>query len=545
LHLSAVAKRELARQVAPRYREARRRGKAMILAEFMAATGDTRKHANRLLLSPPSPTGPIRRPRQRRDGPAVTEALVVAWHAADRVCAKRLVPFLPELVPSLERHGHLVVDAATRAQLLALSSATADRLLRPARTPARGRGATRRGALLKHQVAVRTFAQWDEARPGFMEADLVAHCGGAITGAFLHTLVLTDVATAWTECFALRHRTPSAVVAALDRARQLLPFPLLGFDSDDGGEFLNAELLADCARDGITFTRGRSYHKDDRCFVEQKNGAVVRHLVGYGRYTSERSYRQMTELYRAARPYVNFLQPSMKLQARRPRGEPGTKRRYDQARTPFRRLVASGVLPAETERRLGAIVEALDPVRLLRQIERLQAALWRCAEADGSEATEAAPVAAVRFDIDACASPATPETAAEEGWPSSRRGGWMRQRTRKPLGPRTYRTRPDPFAAVGGEIEELLGADPAQTALAVFAQLRHRHPGVVPDGQLRTLQRRVTEWRARTLLVFDDSWLAQEPLAGRDWPPPLVAAGATITAAPPGDNDSALSGVRA
>jgi hypothetical protein len=527
--MSAVAKRELARQVAPRYREARRRGKATILAEFVAATGYTRKHANRLLLSPPSPTGPIRRPRQRRYGPAVTEALLVAWHAADRICAKRLVPFLPELVPSLERHGHLVVDEATRARLLALSSATADRLLRPARTPARGKGATRRGALLKHQVAVRTFAQWDEARPGFMEADLVAHCGGTITGAFLHTLVLTDVATAWTECFALRH---------------LLPFPLLGFDSDNGGEFLNAELLAYCARDGITFTRGRSYHKDDQCFVEQKNGAVVRHLVGYGRYTSERSYRQMTELYRAARLYVNFFQPSMKLQGRRPRGEPGPKRRYDQARTPFRRLVASGVLPAETERRLGAIFEALDPVRLLRQIERLQAALWRCAEADGSEATGAA-LAAVRFDIDACASPATPESVGEDGWPSSRRDGWMRQRARKPLGPRTYRTRPDPFAAVGGEIEELLDADPAQTALALFEQLQRRHPGIFPDGQLRTLQRRVKEWRARTLLVFDDSWLAEEPLAGRDWPPPLVAAGATITATPPGDNDSALSGVRA
>jgi hypothetical protein len=245
--MSAVAKRELARQAAPRYWEARRRGKAMILAEFGAATGYTRKHANRLLPSPPSPTGPIRRPRQRRYGPAVTEALVVAWHAADRICAKRLVPFLPELVPSLQRHGHPVVDEATRAQLLALSSATADRLLRPARTPARGKSATRRGALLKHQVAVRTFAQWDEARPGFMEAGLVAHCGGAITGAYLHTLVLTDVVTASTECFALRHRTPTAVVFALDRGRQLLPFPLLGFDPDNGGEFLNAERRASTA----------------------------------------------------------------------------------------------------------------------------------------------------------------------------------------------------------------------------------------------------------------------------------------------------------
>jgi hypothetical protein len=161
-----------------------------------------------------------------------------------------------------------VVDAEVRAQLLTISSATAERLLRSARAPARSTGTTRRGALLKHQVAVRTFAQWDEARPGFVEADLVAHCGGMIAGAYLHTLVLTDVATAWTECFALRHRTQAAVIIALDRARQLLPFQLRGFDSDNGSEFLNAELIAYCARDGITFTRGRSYHKDDQCFVE-------------------------------------------------------------------------------------------------------------------------------------------------------------------------------------------------------------------------------------------------------------------------------------
>jgi hypothetical protein len=266
--MGATAKRELARQVAPRYRDAGRREKSMILAEFVAATGYTRKHAIRVLLSPAPSGGPIRRPRQRRYGPAVSEALHVAWNAADRICAKRLVPFLPLLVPSLERHGHLVVDAEVRAQLLTISSATAERLLRSARAPARSTGTTRRGALLKHQVAVRTFAQWDEARPGFVEADLVAHCGGMIAGAYLHTLVLTDVATAWTECFALRHRTQAAVIIALDRARQLLPFQLRGFDSDNGSEFLNAELIAYCARDGITFTRGRSYHKDDQCFVE-------------------------------------------------------------------------------------------------------------------------------------------------------------------------------------------------------------------------------------------------------------------------------------
>ena len=172
--------------------------------------------------------------------------------AADRIRAKRLVPFLPDMVASLERHGHLAVAADVREHLLTISPATADRLLRPLRVPVRGTSTTKRGVLLKHQIAVRMFADWSDARPGFMEADLVAHCGGGVAGAYLHTLVLTDVTTGWTECLALRFRTREAVVVALDRARQLPPFPLLGFDTDNGGEFLNADLFAYCAREAIT-----------------------------------------------------------------------------------------------------------------------------------------------------------------------------------------------------------------------------------------------------------------------------------------------------
>lgn len=277
--LSATAKRQLARQVPPRYRAAGRRGKSMILGEFVVATGCTRTHAIRVVLSPPTSTGPVCRSRRGRYGAVVFEALAVAWHAAGRVCDKRLVSVLAVPVSSLERHGHLVLDEVTRVQLLTVSSALADRLLRPLRTAARTKGPTRRGALLKHQIPVRTFAEWDDVRPGCMEADLVAHCGGTIIGAVLHRLVLTDVATVWTECFALRHHSPATVIFAPERARQLLPFVLLGFDSDNSGEFLNAELLADCERDGITFTRGRSDHTDEQCVVEQKHGAVVRHQL--------------------------------------------------------------------------------------------------------------------------------------------------------------------------------------------------------------------------------------------------------------------------
>jgi hypothetical protein len=159
------------------------------------------------------------------------------------------------------------------------------------------------------------------------------------------------------------------------------------------------------------------------------------------------------------------------------------------------------------------------------------------------EGAEGTADPAVRFDIDACASPTGDDSGAAPEWPTSRRGGWMRQRARKPLGPRTYRTRLDPFAAVNSEIEQLLAADPERTGRAVFAELQRRYPGVFTDGQLRTLQRRVKEWRTRTLLVFDDSWLGEEPLAGKQWPPALTVATATSTPQPPTDARQVSTGV--
>jgi hypothetical protein len=214
-----------------------------------------------------------------------------------------------------------------------------------------------------------------------MEADLVAHCGYRAEVAFLHTLVLTDVATGWTECLPLLYRTQESVVHALEGMRQLLPFPLPGLDTDNGSEFLNAELFAYCERSQITFTRVRPYKKNDQCFVEQKNGSVVRQLVGYDRFEGGTAYRQLNELYRAVRLYVNFFQPSMKLRAKRREGA-RVHRRYDEAQTPFQRLTRAGVLEQRVQEPLQAIYVALDPVQLLRQLRALQDALWRHAILD-------------------------------------------------------------------------------------------------------------------------------------------------------------------
>ena len=351
--MSFLAKRELLAQIAVRYQEAKRLQKTVILDEFVAATGYARKYAMRLLTHPLAPPAPkIQRRRERQYGPAVQQALISAWSAANFVCGKRLVPFLPELVAALERHGHLAISEEAREQLLSISAATVDRILKPLRqgTGCRGLATTRAGTLLKHRVPVRTFADWNEQQPGFLEADLVAHCGHSAEGSFLRTLVLTDIATGWTECLPLLHGSQEAVLQALGRARQLLPFPLLGLDTDNGKEFLNEQLLEYCRRESITFTRGRAYKKNDQCFVEQKNGSVVRQLVGYDRFVGERAYRQLTELYRAARLYVNCFQPSMKLLSKKRDGAKVT-RKYDAAQTPYQRLLGSGTPSAHCRRR--------------------------------------------------------------------------------------------------------------------------------------------------------------------------------------------------
>jgi hypothetical protein len=515
--MSHQSRRELLAQVTPRYREADHPQKTLILDEFLASTGYARKYAIKLLTAPVVPPAtPISRPRARSYGAEVQEALVTAWAAANFICAKRLVPFLPELVAALERHGHLSLSNETRIQLLAMSPATADRILQPRRQEAglRGIGTTKAGTLLKHQVPVRTFADWSDERPGFVEADLVAHCGTSAEGAFLHTLVLTDIATGWTEWLPLLHRSQEAVIEALKRARQLLPFPVLGLDTDNGSEFLNGQLIAYCRQEKITFTRGRAYKKNDQCFVEQKNGVVVRQLVGYDRFEGQRAYEQLVELYRAVRLYVNFFQPSMKLLSKKRDGAK-VSRTYDSALTPYQRLVNVAVLPEAAAGRLESFARALDPVLLLRQLESLQDALWRHVAFTG------APCPVKLAAIPAPGVPEPPRPLPTD--PLAPRPKRRYRRSGKPRAPRTWRTHPDAFASVWGEVTVWLGAEPDRTAKELFQRLQALHPGAYTDGQLRTLQRRVKEWRKQALLTFDDRWLEEDLLAQTILPRPLQA----------------------
>jgi hypothetical protein len=368
---------EYAEALRRRYFKASRKGKGKMLDEFTQVTGLHRKAAIRLLNRQGQPVASKRRGRKRKYGTGVTEALRAVWEASDRLCSRRLQPFLPEMVKILRRHGEQQIDGAMEGLLCGISPATIDRLLRPHRRLGgrRGLSTTRPGSLLKSSIPIRTFADWQENKPGFMETDLVAHCGESTEGFYLNTLCAVDVASGWTECLPVWGKGQERVGGAIHRMRQHLPFPLLGLDSDNGSEFINQHLFSYCQRGKITFTRSRAYKKNDSCHVEQKNGNVVRRLVGYDRYTSKAAYQCLERLYAGVRLYSNFFQPTMKLVSKTRHGAKVHKV-YDSARTPYQRLLAAGMLTEAKKQELAAIYHHLNPVHLLKQINENLESLW-------------------------------------------------------------------------------------------------------------------------------------------------------------------------
>jgi hypothetical protein len=349
-----------------------------------------------------------------------------------------------------------------------------------------------------------------------VEADLVAHCGADIEGGYLYTLTLTDIATGWTECLPLLHRSQEAVVAALQRARTLFPFPMLGIDADNGGEFINEVLVAYCAQEQITFTRGRPNQKRDQCFVEQKNGAIVRQVVGYDRFVGEHAYRQLTELYRALRLYVNCFQPSMKLLSKE---RDGKKVRcvYDPAKTPLQRLLLSGVLPAEMQQELTEVAQALDPVRLLHQLELLQQAVFCCAV--GCAPFLSSPLSDLLhvFSVEECTAGKLPEERKAPDPTAGLETLYREQERRKRvLGWR--RTHKDPFDGEWEQIMSWLIANPERSSGDIFRELQRRSPGRYQPLQIRTLQRGMRKIRAYLLETREEQW-QDEVIHGRSSPP--------------------------
>jgi hypothetical protein len=381
--MSLQARRELLAAVGPRYRSSNKAQKRRVLDEFTAATGYQRKYAITVLNRPPAAAQEkrLRKTRPSTYDATVQKALKSLWEIANRPCGKRLAPFLPEMIQALERHGEMPWDKKLKDKLAAISPATTDRLLKEARASAgtHGKTTTKPGTLLKHQIPIRTFSEWDDDRPGFFEADLVAHCSDSTGGDYLYTLTLTDIATQWTECLALRNRSQMAVSEAIAAARKQLPFALLGLDSDNGAEFINHTLLRYCQEEKITFTRCRPYKKNDQCHVEQKNWSIVREHVGYDRLETEQEWCLLRALYTSLRLYVNFFQPCLKL-VYKERSGAKVKKRYDKAQTPYQRLVAGGLLTNDQALALKEQYESINPAQLWRLLGKAKERLWQTAK---------------------------------------------------------------------------------------------------------------------------------------------------------------------
>lgn len=489
--LSVTSRQELMESLRAQYRSGSRVDKCRILDEFVAVTGYHRKHAIRLLKLGRGARPAVTRARPRRYGNAVAEALVVLWEVSDRVCGKRLKALIPTLLDALERHGHLQLDQDVRGKVLSASAATIDRLLVLPRSGSAPRRRRRSGptTAIRRRVPLRTFADWEDPVPGFVEVDLVSHSGERASGSFAQTLTLTDVASGWTECVALVVRDGALVAEALTKLRRTLPFPLRGVDTDNGSEFLNEIVIAYCHDHAIEFTRSRPYRKNDQAWVEQKNGSVVRRLVGYRRLEGLAAVGILARLYEVARLFVNFFQPSFKLASKSRVGARVTKR-YHLPATPCARLLASEAVPEEVKDKLRAVASSLDPLRLLDEIRTMQRHLAELA---------AGGVPAVPTSRD-------PEL---ETFLTSLRTAWQRGDVRPthavpPKPSRDWRTRVDPFEHAWPLVRRWLEAEPDRTAKELFHRLQVLQPNTFPDKQLRTLQRRVQAWRtteARRLIL--------------------------------------------
>ena len=375
--LSMATRKQVTKEMAQRYVRARKRERGRMLDELCALTGYNRSYAARLLRlrarAPARPAGARRRDRGRIYGPETREPLRRCWAVAGGICGKRLAPFLPELVAALERHHEIELSGEQREKLLAVSAATIDRLLAGERRRAslRGTSGTKPGSLLRSQIPVRTFAEWDHTQVGFVEVDLVGHDGGSSRGDYCQSLDLTDVASGWTEVRAVANKAQRWCFEALQLIEQRLPFALLGLDSDNGSEFINAQLARYCSEHQISFTRSRPYRKNDNCYVEQKNWTVVRRTVGWARYDTEAELATLNRLYEVLRLYVNYFQPQVKLIAKERSGA-RVRKHYDAPTTPYRRLLALEALTPPLARRLEEEYLALNPAALRRQITHLQ-----------------------------------------------------------------------------------------------------------------------------------------------------------------------------
>jgi hypothetical protein len=476
--ISRQARAEVLRALRERYQQAAKQEKTKVLDEFVAVAGCHRKHAIRLLTTNGSAgPGAVAGGRKTYDE-AVREALIVLWEAADRICGKRLKAVLPSLVAALEEHGHLALDAAVRRRVLLASAATIDRLLVNVRNNTSRRKKRKTSTKPSRQVPIRTFADWKEPSPGYLEVDFVAHGGSSVEGIFVWSLAATDVCSGWTEVVPLVAREQSLVAEGLEVMRRQFPMPILGIDTDNDSAFINETLLAYCQQQKLEFTRSRAYQKNDQAWIEQKNGSVVRRFVGYERFSGLVAGQCLAQLFQAVRLYVNYFQPSFKLQSKVRVGAK-VKKLYHKPAPPCERLLDHGSVVEAAKERLRTERSRLDPLELLHRIREAQSALAALGSGDVGSAS-------VRESLEQFLAKLPALWRDGEARPTHRKGD---------VQTRAWRTRKDPFEGVWAEILLWLQEDPDATAKSLLERLDREYPDRFPDGQLRTLQRRIQDWR--------------------------------------------------
>ena len=494
---------------AARYRSLSRTGKQMLLNELQALTGYHRKSLlRRLNQRADQQQSSLRGQHRRRYGPELVEALVPLWEASDRLCGKRLHALLPQLVESLEHHGHLQLEQSVRAGVLTMSSATIDRLLAPVRSSSGGNGwrrPPRAHSGVRRRVQVRTFKGWDDHKqPGWLEIDLVAHCGGRLEGRFIWTLVATDIATGWSESLPVITRDGASVLAAIQRLRQQLPFPLRGIDADNDPAFMNAlmEQWCDAPEQGIELTRSRAYQSNDQAWVEQKNGVLIRRVVGYERLVGLEAAQLLAELYAALRLFTNLFQPSFKLKSSVREGG-RIKRLHHPPRTPLQQLLRTGVLSDQEAQGLRELRKRCDPVALLATMRSCQSRLALLISGQRASAMAGDP-----------SSWQTPEEEKRglEGFLQGLQALWRQSRPlqKKPKPRQGRRSRVDPFEAHADLIPQWLEAEADVGSQELLDRLIALDPESYGPQHKRTLQRRIRDWRvARVQLCLEGA--AQRP----------------------------------
>ncbi|MCK1346094.1 DDE-type integrase/transposase/recombinase [Bradyrhizobium sp. CW11] len=515
--ISMGARREVLSAVMERYRSAKRAEKGRILDELCAMTGWHRKQPVRALRRR-APVGPgaveVARERKRRYGAPIKDAVTALWEASDRVCGKRLKVMIPTLLPALEQHGRLRLGQADRERVLVISAATIDRLLVEVKIAASGGRRRRAGfySAIRREVPIRTFNDWNSPPPGFCEVDMVAHGGTSVAGSFIQTLTMVDVATGWTECLPLLTREGSLVVEAINRAQSLFPWLLRGVDFDNDSAFMNDVVVPWCREQKLEVTRSRAYKKNDQAFVEQKNGAVVRRLMGYGRFDGVETARVMGRLYAAARLYVNFFQPSFKLKEKRREGAKVIKR-YHLPLTPYERALAHPKVTAAVKKRLRDQYSSLDPVALLAEIGATQDELGNRVDRRAGQARNLQPASTSTAPATAASFAKTLGKTTTTGEPRA-----THRRTRRP-----YKTRVrmpsklDPHIAA---IEGWLATQPQLTALAIVGRLSEKHPEEFGTRQHSIVQRLLRALRRKTA----EQLVAEEPLGEATTAAPLPGA---------------------